>query len=144
MSMFSITSCVGHAAAGGGPLERVQVHAHEVDELDVVVLGGAHVLGVVAQRQQAAVELRVERLDAAVHDLREAGEVGDLAHLEPGLGQLPSRSAGRDDLDPELDQTACELDQPGLVGHRQQGSSDLDVLGGDREQTGSRAMFPAP
>ena len=84
MSMFSITSCSVDAAAGGGRLERVEVHAHEVDELDLVLRGRGHVLRVVAQREQAGVELRVQRLDAPAHDLREAREVVDRADLEPG------------------------------------------------------------
>ena len=36
------------AAAGGGLLERVEVHAHEVDELDLVLLRRDHVRRVVA------------------------------------------------------------------------------------------------
>ena len=133
---------VGDAAAGGGPLERVQVHAHEIDELDIVVLGRVHVLGVVAHRQQAAVQLRVQRLDPAVHDLREAGQVGDLAHLDPGVGQLARRASGRDDLDPELNQAPGELDEPGLVGDRKQGPGDLHVLGGDRRKlVGARSSL---
>ena len=57
----------------------------------------AHVRGVVAQRQQPGVELRVERLDPAVHDLGETGQIGDRAHLDPGLRQLaePSRRSRR-------------------------------------------------
>ena len=91
MSMFSITSCSVDAAAAGGGLERVQVHAHEVDELDLVLGRGGHVLLVVAQREQAGVELRVQRLDAPAHDLREAREVLDRADLEPGLAQRAAR-----------------------------------------------------
>ena len=91
MSMFSITSASVDAAAGGGLLERVEVHAHEVDELDLVLLGGDHVRRVVAAGEQAGVELRVQRLDAPVHDLREAREVVDRADLEPGRLERPAR-----------------------------------------------------
>ena len=127
MSMFSITSCSVAPRRRRRALERVEVHAHEVDELDPVLLGGDHVLRVVAQRQQAGVELRVQRLDAAAHDLREAGEVLDRADLEPGLGQLARRAAGRDELDAELGQAAREVDDPALVGHRQQRAADADL-----------------
>ena len=76
------------ALVGAGPrrgaLERIEVDAHEVDELDVVFGGRAHVLGVVADGEQAGVELGMQRLDAPVHDLREAGEVLDRAHREAG------------------------------------------------------------
>ena len=125
MSMFSITSSSEAPRARRGALERVQVHAHQVDELDPVLLGGAHVLRVVAHRQQARVQLRVQRLDAAVHDLRKAGEVGDRAHLDARVGQLAGGAAGGDDLDPQLRQAAGELDDPRLVGDRQQRAPDL-------------------
>ena len=104
MSMFSITSCSVDAAAGRGRLERVEVHAHEVDELDLVLLRRDHVRRVVAQREQARVELRVQRLDAPAHDLREAREVLDRADLEPGLAQRRGGAAGGDQLDAELGQ----------------------------------------
>ena len=89
------------AAARRGLLERVEVHAHEVDELDPVLLGRDHVRRVVAAGEQAGVELRVQRLDPAVHDLREAGEVVDRADAEArGLERL-RRPAGGDELDAE-------------------------------------------
>ena len=118
---------LGRAAARGGPLERVEVHAHEVDELDVLLLGGDHVVGVVAQREQARVELRVQRLDPAAHDLGEAGEVLDRADLEARLGQLACGAAGRDELDAELCEPAREVGDAALVGHRQQRAPDADI-----------------
>ena len=60
---------VRRAAARRRLLERVEVHAHEVDELDRVLLGGDHVRRVVTAGEQAGVELRVQRLDPPVHDL---------------------------------------------------------------------------
>src|SRR3712207_6892972 len=44
----------------------------EVDRLDLVLVERLLVLGVVADGEQAGVELRVQRLDPAVHDLGEA------------------------------------------------------------------------
>ena len=89
------------AAAGRGLLERVEVHAHEVDELDLVLLRRDHVRRVVAAREQAGVELRVQRLDAPAHDLREAREVVDRADLEPGRLERLGGAAGGDELDAE-------------------------------------------
>ena len=43
------------------------------------------VVGPVAARQDAAVDRRVQRLDAAVHHLGKAGHVGDAGDREPGL-----------------------------------------------------------
>ena len=62
----------------------------------------------------------MKRLDATVHDLRKASQVGDRAHRNTVLGQLLGGAAGRDDLDAQLGQAAGELDDPGLVGYRQE------------------------
>ena len=82
---------VGHSVPRGGPLERVQVDAHEVDQLDVVLLGRAHVRRVVAYCQQRRMELRMKRLHPPVHDLRETGQVGHLAGLDAGVRQRARR-----------------------------------------------------
>ena len=82
MSMFSIDLRVAGVAAGDGLLERVEVHAHQVDRLDPLL--GRRVAG--ARRRRGAPagrrEARVQRLHPAVQDLGEAGEVLDRAHLE--------------------------------------------------------------
>src|SRR5581483_9277817 len=61
---------LGGSTDGRGALEGVEVDDHQVDQLDVVLLDGGDVLGVVANGQQPGVQLGVQRLDAAVHDLR--------------------------------------------------------------------------
>ncbi len=106
--------------------EGIEVDHHQVDVLDVVLGGGADVLGVVADREQSGVELGVKRLDPAVHDLREAGEVVDRADGDPGPRELLRRPAGGDDLDAQLGQPGGEVDDPPLVGHRQQGTANTD------------------
>ena len=75
-----------------------------------------HVLGAVAAREQAAVDRRVQRLDAAVEHLREAGVLGDLGHRQAGAGEQLRGAAGREQLDAERRQLARELDDAGLVG----------------------------
>ena len=52
--------------------------------------------GPVAQRQNAAVDDRMERLHPAAEHLREAGEIGDLLGLKPSLLQASMRVAGAD------------------------------------------------
>ena len=120
---------VARVAARDGLLERVEVHADEVDLLDLVLGRRGQVALVVAQREQPGVEPRVERLQAPVHHLREAREVLDLARLDAGAGELTRGPAGRDDLDAELLQAACEADDAGLVGDRQQRAAHAHLAG---------------
>ena len=128
--MFSMTSASVDAARGRRALERIEVHAHEVDRLDVVLLERLGVLGRVAHREQARVELGVQRLDAAVHDLGEARVVVDRADLEAGVGQLAGGAARRHELDPELGQPAGEVHDARLVGHGEERAADLHGSGG--------------
>ena len=121
--MFSIDLLLARVAARDGLLERVEVHAHEVDLLDLLLGRRAQVLVVVAPREQAGVQPRMQRLHATVHDLGEAGEVLDRAHRDAGAGELARGAAGRDDLDAQLGEPLRELDDSALVGHRQQRSA---------------------
>src|SRR4051812_17024120 len=57
----------------------------------------------------------MQRLDAAVEHLGEAGVLGDLADREAFLLQQRGGAARGDQLDAELRQTAGQLDDPGLV-----------------------------
>jgi hypothetical protein len=70
-------------------------------------------------------DLGVERLHPPVHHLGKAGQVGDVAHLEPRLAKRLGGAAGRDQLDARRGQRPAELDEAGLVRHRQQGALDL-------------------
>ena len=116
-------------AARDGLLERVEVHAHQVHLLDLLLGGRAQVLVLVAPRQQARVQPRVQRLHAPVHHLGEAGEVLDRAHRDPGAGQLARGAAGGDELHAQLGETLRELDDPALVGHRQQRAAHAHLAG---------------
>jgi hypothetical protein len=68
----------------------------------------------------------MERLDAAVHDLREAREVVDGPDGDARALELLRRAARRDDLDTQLGETGREVDDPALVGDGQQGTADPD------------------
>ena len=110
-------------------LERIEVHAHQVDRLDRVLVDRAHVLLVRADREQAGVDLRVERLHPAVEDLREARVVVHRPRLDAGLRKLPRRAAGRDDLDAQLRKPAREVDETALVGNGQERTPHLYLAG---------------
>ena len=60
----------------------------------------------------------------------------------PASASVAGGAAGRDDLDPELDQPARELDDPGLVGDRQQRPRDLDLARGDRWPNSDAGSVP--
>ncbi len=87
MSMFSMISANGDAGLERGLFEGVEVDHDHVDGLDVVLCDGGDVLGVGADVEDAAVDLGVEGLDAAVEHLGEAGEVGDVADVEAGFAE---------------------------------------------------------
>ncbi len=62
------------AGAGDRAFERIEVHHHEVEGLDAVLRQGCAMRRLRAVGEDAAVDLRMQRLDAAVEDLGEAGD----------------------------------------------------------------------
>ena len=118
---------VADAAAGGGALERVQVHHHEVDRSDAVLGQRLAVLLPGADREQAGEDRGVERLHAAVEDLREPGVVLDRADVDAGAAELRRGAAGRDDLHAQLREGAREVDHAALVVDGQQRTLDAQV-----------------
>ena len=124
MSMFSMISANGDAGPLRGLLKGVEIHHHHVDGLDGVLCDGGHVLGVVADVQDAAVDLGVKRLHAAVEHLGEAGQVADVADRQAGVAQGPGGAAGGDQVHAEGGEGAGEVDQAGLVGDGEQGAAD--------------------
>ena len=105
----------GDVGFGDGLLEGVEVDDHEVDGLDAVFLGLFLVGLVAAQVEEAAVDLGVQGLDAAIEDLRRAGEGGDFGGGDVLLLEEGGGAAGGDDLDSHGRQFPGELDQAGLV-----------------------------
>ncbi len=119
-------------------LERVEVDDEEIDRGDAVGRHGARMLFVGADREQAAMDFRMQRLDAAVHHLRKPGEIGDVAHREPGRGERLGGAAGRDELDAVSRERAGEIDEPGLVRHREKGAAHpAQLIGHDVSSLGT-------
>jgi hypothetical protein len=119
---------------GDGCLERVEVHHQQVDRLDAVRRHLPAMLIVLAQPQQAAMDLRVERLDPAVQDLRVPGDLGNIGDRKAGLAKGAGGTAGGKQADASTGQHGRELDETGLVAHRQEGGADRHDVHG----TGSR------
>jgi len=85
-----------------------------------VLLERRHVRDVVAPCEQAAVDLRMQRLDAAVEHLGKAGVRGDLGHRDAGVGEQLRGAAGREQPNAERGEIARELDDARLVRNRDQ------------------------
>ena len=102
-------------AARDGLLEGVQVHAHQIDLLDLLLGRGLQVGVLVATGEQPRIEAWMKRLDAPLHDLGEAGELLDRAHGHAGAGELARRASRGDDLHAQTLQAAGEVDDPALV-----------------------------
>ena len=100
-------------AGGRDVREGVEVHHHEVDGRDAMLTqrAGVHVV----PRQDAAMHLRVQRLHAAIQDLREAHVVRQLGGLDAGLGKRRPGASRREQRDAELGQRAGEGDDAGFV-----------------------------
>jgi hypothetical protein len=79
-------------------------------------------LGLVAPREDAGVDGRMERLDLAADQRRDAREVADGADLDALRREVIASPVGRVDLDAEVEQAPGERGDALTVGHRQQGS----------------------
>ena len=96
-------------------LERVEVHADEVERLDLVLVERGAVVRPVAPRKDRRVDPRVQGLDPAAQQLRHLRHVLDRGRADPHLLEEGCRAPARDQLDVEAGQAARELLQPGLV-----------------------------
>ena len=86
-------------------------------------------LGVVADREQRRVQPRVERLDAAVEDLRRPGQVLDRADRRRRRRSSAAAVPPVETISiPSARQPLRELDDPALVGDRDQRPPDPQRL----------------
>jgi len=110
--------------------KRIQIDHHQIDQRQIMRPGGAVIDA--GTRQNAAVNARVERLDASAHDLRKPGMRRDLDHRNTLFDQCPESASGRQDLDPGLGQGAAQLEQTALVGNAEQRPTDDRYRGAHR------------
>ena len=115
MSMFSRASSRVTPGLRDGLDEGVEVDDDEVDRRDALSLQLRHVLRQVAAGEDAAVDDGMERLDAAVEDLGEAGELGDGLDGDAGVGEGLVGAAGGVELDAEGGEAAGEVGEACLV-----------------------------
>ena len=119
-----------HRGVGSGRhlLERIQVEHQQVDRRDAVF--GHHRVVDARAPEQAAVDHRMQRLDAAVHHFREAGDVADVPDLQAGVAQRLGGAAGGQQFDAGRGECAREVDKTGLVGNGQQRAAHAKTIGG--------------
>ena len=118
---------VAFRALGHGCLERIEVDHDQIDRADRMFGHGGGMLGIVAHRQQPAVNRGVQRLDAAIHHFRKAGEVRNVLHRQPGLAQRLGGAPGRDQFHAARGQSLAKVHKAGLVGHRKQRPLDRHI-----------------
>mmetsp|Transcript_8361 Transcript_8361/g.19738 ORF Transcript_8361/g.19738 Transcript_8361/m.19738 type:complete len:546 (-) Transcript_8361:147-1784(-) len=87
------------AALGHCLLEGVQVDHYEVDLADSVLLHLALVSGVAAGRQEASVNLRVQRLHSSIKDLRGASVVSHILDSAAKITEFGGCAARGEDVD---------------------------------------------
>src|ERR1700733_940957 len=73
---------------------------------------------------------RMQRLDAAVEHLGEAGEFGDVLDGDAGIAQQLRRASGGDEFDAEAGELAREIYESGLVGDAENGALDAGHAAG--------------
>ncbi len=115
MSIFStansaVTSARAIVASNGYRLTTTR------SIVSIVVLRHRRVVSAAA-RQNAAVNLRMQRLHPAVHQFRKPGVVSHFARGDAGFRQRAMRIAGRKDLDAVRDERGREFDDARLVGN---------------------------
>ena len=108
------------AAAGNGFFEGIKVYDHNIDGEDFVRPHGFDMLGIAAPCQKSAVHRRMQRLDAAVHHFRKAGELAHIEHFQSGLAEDLARAAGRNQLNAEPGECMREIHDAGFVRNRNQ------------------------
>ena len=109
--------------------ERVQIDHHQVERLDAQFRDLLQVRRKPGVGQQPAVDRRMQGLHPAVEALRESGDLLDRGDRQPGVGDRAGRAAGGHQGNPGAVQQPGQLDQAGLVRHRQQGPPDRPPTG---------------
>ena len=84
---------------------------------------GVEVVLMAAPGEDAAVHERMQGLDAAIHHFGEAGDVRDIRHGQPGVGDGLGGASRGDQFEASALQPGGQGRQAGFVGNAQEGSS---------------------
>ena len=126
MSMFSTAISAVDVRPGNRRFERIEVDHHQVDRLDRVLRH--HRIVSAAAAENAAMNLRVERFDPAIHHFRETRVLRDFATRQAGFLQRSMGVSRRQDFHTVLDERLREIDDAGFVGNAQQRPPDRTLV----------------
>jgi len=73
------------SSACRGFLKLVEIHADQIDLWNVMSLQGGTMFRIFANGEDAAGDLRMHGLDAAIQHLRKSGNVRDLSHRDGSI-----------------------------------------------------------
>mmetsp|Transcript_22535 Transcript_22535/g.36534 ORF Transcript_22535/g.36534 Transcript_22535/m.36534 type:complete len:972 (-) Transcript_22535:1500-4415(-) len=114
---------------GHGFFKRIEVHNDQIDGTNLMGLHRGHVVVVVAQGKQTAMDHGMQCLDAAIHHLGKTGHLGHVLDVQPRRAQRRCRTARAQQFNPVTRQCGGKLHQPRLVGHRDQGTVQRGKVG---------------
>jgi len=77
----------------------IQIDHKDINQADLVARRRRHVFRPVPPGEDAAVNLRMKGLDAAVHHFRKTGDIRDGQHGQAGILKGPGSSPGRHQLE---------------------------------------------
>ena len=106
-------------------LKGVEIHTDEINRKDAMLGRLSGMLGIIAQEEKPAVDLRQEGFNPSIHHLRESGVVRDLTDRNAGGGDGLGGAAGGEELDAQIGKAAGEVDKTGLVGNREECALDV-------------------
>ena len=112
------------AAAPQRLLERIEIDDEQIDRRDIMGQHRRLMRGIFAYRQQPAVNARMQRLHAAVHHFRKAGQLRRVLDRQACLRQGSRGAAGRDEFDPARRKRRAQFDETGLIRDGNQGAAN--------------------
>jgi hypothetical protein len=106
-------------------LERIEIAHEQVDPFDAVLLHRRCVALIIAQGEQAAVDLRMQGLEATVHHFRKAGHCRHVGDLQACRCECLGGSAGGDQFNATRCQCPGEFHEAGFVRNRNERPAHL-------------------
>ena len=103
-----------------GRFERIQIHDNQVDCRDAMLFRLFLILRQIAAIEQPAVNLRVQRLDAAAQHFRPSGKFRHVFDGHSGFAQQLCGAAGGKDFDMQRGKTFCNLQNSSFIEYADQ------------------------